>query len=1058
MVPSLEPVFLMREYLHPDIADLGQTTSGARIIVNVTSGFIKFDNSDIEAEVLPPGGDWPLIDLKAECVYVNARARAKTDQGELSLKYKGVINFDEAARRLLDESGPGPIASNFGDTVWFTKLDIVTTDERLKWLETAFLVGQGRWHLDDEGMAAEFLIVATADGTGPTVDNTKVVIVVEKLAVVATQPPEALPRRLGEGGNIRASHLESFGTGTNVNDADSNLGLEALPSSVYGLPLTIDYQLGSLWLPDLLEEANVYSYGFVSPRENGQDGRLGGQSQSLESKGLRNNPAVWLESANVPTGHEDLDHDQGVQAFYDNQLYPSRQFDAGSPISLIEAISLKAQNDVLEIGNYHTEEQGPVLGSSTNASSTTSRNADVHRPTEQLWPTISMQEHLLAERSNKITISDDLLTIYHESLENALQCWIDRGTCPYRLETDIECPSHVVNEQERSSSISTSLYDQVHKLDAAFSGRRRRPLTGAEDSGSSKVLKLAVMAFASQWSHESQSSSTSSTWAFTCEHPTVESRSKSDFEAAGAQEFGRLLRLSVWHESQRCLGRWKHCGSFRVILASIVLFCTQPPLDEDEWTDLPEGRLDPSTAHDLRFREAIHPRVGDFNGQLTSRAPSSSAPAQDFANMAFPDLPRYSSSFCGHEVLHDLEIALGHLSNWRRSIKPSSQIGSLHSTSSGSRCLADFNLLFWLGVMCDTTSAVINQRALVMPDTETGMAFCSLEISDLDPTTFGALRLSTEINQHRSHPELRTYSVDIWGSYLLDVDRLWRDDLTKTSEPTTSQLTSKMLQRAVPLKLLFWRKVSRLQSMLPSLERQPTSPKPTEIENAIKEALAVHQYWTVNYSGFFTSCIANHSDLPFQLQSWYLVLVLGWNMACLILAQCIEVVDSNAMSERLGQSLRTSSAMTCELRKSGVYAISEAAKVSCYPPSLAIDESARLTPGMCSTRSSHPVLLSQSALLADPHTEKVIKALEMAAETLLDWLRQWRGPMLNDNAPHLSWLYNNTSSDEISRHFVSCINALDLMKCKSDVSRLTARHLMVRYRLVSAATNGPMFP
>lgn len=158
MAPSLEPVFRFREYLHPDIADLGATADGARIIANVESGFIKFENSDIEAQVVPPGGDWPLIDLKAECVYIDARARAKTDQGEIYIKYTGVTQFDEAARRLLDKSSAGPIPSNFGDTIWFTKLDVVTTDQRLKWLQTNFLVGQGRWHIDEKGLAADYIV------------------------------------------------------------------------------------------------------------------------------------------------------------------------------------------------------------------------------------------------------------------------------------------------------------------------------------------------------------------------------------------------------------------------------------------------------------------------------------------------------------------------------------------------------------------------------------------------------------------------------------------------------------------------------------------------------------------------------------------------------------------------------------------------------------------------------------------------------------------------------------------------------------------------------------
>lgn len=158
MVPSLVSVFRMREYLHPELADLGQTPFGARIIADVVDGFIKFDNSDIEAQVIPPSGDWPLIDLAAECVYIDARTRARTDRGELYLRYTGVTKFDDAARRLLDKSSPGPIPSNFGDTVWFTKLDVVTTDVRLKWMETAFLVGQGRWHIDEKGLAAAYMV------------------------------------------------------------------------------------------------------------------------------------------------------------------------------------------------------------------------------------------------------------------------------------------------------------------------------------------------------------------------------------------------------------------------------------------------------------------------------------------------------------------------------------------------------------------------------------------------------------------------------------------------------------------------------------------------------------------------------------------------------------------------------------------------------------------------------------------------------------------------------------------------------------------------------------
>jgi hypothetical protein len=312
------------------------------------------------------------------------------------------------------------------------------------------------------------------------------------------------------------------------------------------------------------------------------------------------------------------------------------------------------------------------------------------------------------------------------------------------------------------------------------------------------------------------------------------------------------------------------------------------------------------------------------------------------------------------------------------------------------------------------------------------------------------------VDRQHHPPERMTQSVDIWGSYLLDADRIWRRNLVAAENLPTSQLKSKMIQRGVPLKLLFWRKVGKLKNMIYSHEQQPTSsPTPTEIENVIREVLAVHQYWTMNYGEFFTACTKEHSNLSFQSQSWYLVLVLGWNMTCLILALYIDFVDRNAMSERLGQSLRDSSALTSELKKASIYAIAEATRVSsCLPTtsSSLLAEDASLGAGTSTNKSSLPALLSQSAIFSDPHTEKVVKALEIVSEILLDWLRQWRSPAAGDCVLHLKWLHTKTSSDEISRHCVSCINALDLLKSKSDAARLTAEHLMVRFSLLNVAT------
>lgn len=881
-------------------------------------------------------------------------------------------------------------------------------------------------------------------------------------------------------------HSEQIDTEANFYDElDLDIGLDGLPLRGYGLALAVDSQHDSVLRPILSGQAMAESFfeatrDFVSPKPFEQSGFSRDQSHGTILTVESGDPAGWIQN--------NAHYDELFEPLWVDETHPPGQSDLVIPIPTIngtQGTSLEDQNDLVEFENHQNGLQGshPFFGWLPDTTLASSRTAGAQSPTThfatQQWPTISMQENRLADQTNKITISNSLMKIYCDSLENALECWIDRETCPYRIETDTGPRSHAVNQQIQSPSISKTLYNRVYRLDAAFSRQRPRPLTRAEDSGSSKTLKLAIMAFASQWSHASGSSSTSvheTPWILADGSHDLGARSTSELDVSGAQDFEQLLRVSVWHESQRCIRRWRYCGSFRVILASIILFCSQQPLDEDELDDYRENNLEPFASHDLATGKSVHSSLGSFGDHLSRSTPSSDITAPGLVNHSIPDLAPFSSSFYGHEGLQHLEISLGHLVAWRRSIMTSrlhEQKGSIHRTATEAPCngttlpesqyLSDFNLIFWLGVMCDTTSSVINRRAFIMPDTVTLISPSSVTKLNLDSVTpaatLGASHWRPDMDHQHPSAERLTLSVDIWGSYLLDVDRNWRKNLVTAERLSTSQLRSKLIQQGVPLKVLFWRKVGQLQNMISfHKQQQPpmSSPTPTEVENAIKEALAVHQYWTVNYAEFFTACTREHSSLSFQSQSWYLVLVLGWNMACLILARCIDLVDRNAMSERLGQSLRGSSVLTSELRKTSVYAISEVARAS----SSDLPTMTTTTPSTfpsdaddTTTKSSHPTLLGQTAIHSDPHTEKVVKALEIASEILLDWLRQWRSPAVSDGSLHLSWLYTNTSSDEIARHCVSCINTLDLLKSKSDAARLTTQHLMVRYSLLNDATS-----
>lgn len=861
-----------------------------------------------------------------------------------------------------------------------------------------------------------------------------------------------------------AQQIERTDNETNLQDElDQNMGVDPLRLSEDGFPLKFDHQLGSLLRPPSsghITEDLFFgpAYDFTSPKQFSQSVFIRDRLHGVEVTGKNNELAVQIQDRDS-TGqiYRDSDHDQTLETPLAEEAHSSRQFGLDMPMPSVDGTqetSSANQSDLLGSAHRQNDVQDLVLGWYPTSTSPSSGTVDAP-PLQNCVATqhstmVSMQEHQLADRSAKITISNDLMEIYCSSLENAIQCWIDTETCPYRIETDVGLSPYTLNERTSSWSISNTLYDRVYKLDTAFERQRHRPLTSAEQAGSSKALKLAIMAFASQWSYSSRSSSTGihkRTRPLRNDRYAVEPRRNSDFEVSGSHDFERLLRLSLWHESQRCIRRWRYCGSFRVILAFIVLFCNQQPVDEDELDSSPEYNPEALlVSQDLRPGASVPSNLDWFDNQLNSKAISSDTRTQVLANKSAPYFAPLSSSFCGQEGVQDLETGLRHLLTWRRLISSRlfKQDGTLQTateTPSTSKELpapqyiSDFNLLFWLGIMCDTTSSVLNQRPLVIPDSET-LTNPSAGTFDLDSIT-NTCRATQRSSEDEENLKGMTKSVDIWGSYLLDTDQTRRRS-TGAENLSTSQFESKTIQQAVPLKVLFWRKVGKLQNMALN---EPTS-SPAEVENTIKESLTVHQYWTTNYGEFFTACIREHSNLSVQSQSWYPDLVLGWNMGCLLLARYIDLFDSKSRSEKLGKALRASSALTSELRKVSAYAIAEAGRVSCLPPTSA--ETSSLATNNISFNN-------QSAILSDPHTEKVVKAIVVAGEVLLDWLRQWRSPAEGDSVLHLSWLYSNTSSEEISRHCVSCINALDLLRSKSDNARLSFEQLALRYNLLNGS-------
>ena len=84
----------------------------------------------------------------------------------------------------------------------------------------------------------------------------------------------------------------------------------------------------------------------------------------------------------------------------------------------------------------------------------------------------------------------------------------------------------------------------------------------------------------------------------------------------------------------------------------------------------------------------------------------------------------------------------------------------------------DFNGVFWMGIMCDTTSSLLNQRSLIIDNSETSIVASPWETDALQMTS--------------------TLELDIWGSHLVDVN-LQRLRLLKSTSASSMNIQLEQL-------------------------------------------------------------------------------------------------------------------------------------------------------------------------------------------------------------------------------------------------------------------------
>jgi hypothetical protein len=320
-----------------------------------------------------------------------------------------------------------------------------------------------------------------------------------------------------------------------------------------------------------------------------------------------------------------------------------------------------------------------------------------------------------------------------------------------------------------------------------------------------------------------------------------------------------------------------------------------------------------------------------------------------------------------------------------------------------------FNLLYWLAVMFDTLSAAINKRPLVVCDEDSDILRDNSSPSQQRDADFHQFEtLSPLENTSPFGLELAPSSEsELWGGFFFQQDHSQSRE-TIPRWPCSHEDAASTLSDAAPIKVVLFRRVTRLQTLLSRRTR------PDKVEAAIGDALMVHDYWNTKYGPFFRDCIAYHETLPPRIQSWYVVLAGHWHLAGLLLADLIEEIDDMHAGLEIHRATRISKQLVRNLRLHNAFTISDLSRCSCPRPDSSF-----------SRASEFHTAVNNGALLTEPWTEVLIQSFSKACSVLLDMFTG-------------SYSDVDFSIDLFESRCESCVKALWYLGKKSDIALMAS--------------------
>ncbi|KAF2260336.1 hypothetical protein CC78DRAFT_523389 [Lojkania enalia] len=590
--------------------------------------------------------------------------------------------------------------------------------------------------------------------------------------------------------------------------------------------------------------------------------------------------------------------------------------------------------------------------------------------------------------TNNSFLTEGLLKIYHDSFENALSCWLTERTCPYSKGSDVSLANDTGPDWNR-------IYHRVFRLDRLASPIRGRNLTFQEDKAASKALNLAIFSFATQWAQSSERSK--------AKYPFHSDRQDDQYRVfnANASEsisttrsnFDRTLQISAWREARLALQNATEIDSFRVVLAQIVFSLAQRPMELNDKGQLSDNSIEQSSVQAGSDDESMS-ECEDLLSKLDLTIEEEGPPIH---------LEQ------GLRLIHSLRSRMA--MSGRMQTPPSriwsSRCGKPPKSSHNRLDAADratVDLLFWLGVMFDTLSSAMHKRPLV--------------VSDEDSDIYSSTPRPTSNDVSNNSPSLRpprdqaTETQGLWDDYLFAHQRK-RLSGNLVRWPCPHEQATSLLCDAAPVKVLLFRKVTRIQTLL------SRNVKGERVERAVKAALDVYNHWATLYAPFIGDCIQNHDSLPARIQSWYICLTSHWHLATLLLADLIEITDTSELGVDSVRRNRMSSDFVATFRETNCCALSDIARCACPRDDATFAKS-----------SGFHFAVNQGALLTEPWTAVVIRAFAKAGVILLE-----SETLLT---PQLSI---EGSKEEAFRRADDCVRALWYLGRKSDMALNAAKIL-----------------